>query len=91
MRPSAEPTNARLPTTTGEPRVWDNVVGQYWSDAMRSLCDDGLVVADVKSSCRPSGIESDQVFKVALAADGDVVLEDAGGSKDAASSVPDAS
>ncbi len=81
--PSVETT----PSSGAElPVEWREVVKTYWSDALRQLCDAGLDVT-VKRDCRPPGVGSDYVIKVVSADDPHVVLEDAGGVKEAASSL----
>ena len=65
-------------------------VGQFWADALQSLCGNGLVVAEIKRPCRPPPVASEYVIAVRSAADPTEVYEDASGLRvDVATLAPD--
>lgn len=56
-----------------------NVVGQYWSDGIPSVCFAGLDVVGIDRPCRPPTIASDHIIAVLDAADPSIVFEDESG------------
>ncbi len=64
---------------SGAPISEWSAVGSYWSDGLRTICSNGLVVVKLERPCRQSQEGSDHVVKVASAQDPTLILEDSSG------------